>query len=386
MTGKMTPILCAGVLVLALIGQTPGTALAQDGSYIIQITQVDTSDFPQVSIWVQVTDANGNPVRLLPDAAFTLLEGGRAVDIGDVYQAGEQGSVATVLTIDRSGSMHDLDKIGAARVAAKTFVDLMRPEDAAGVVVFNTQVEVLQPLTSDKTALRDAIDSIEAFDDTAMYDALATSIDALGSVEGRRVVIVLSDGLDNSSRQTSGTILESIQGAELSIYAIGLGDPSAGPGSTSGIDEQALRAIADKSNGAYAYAPGPDDLTALYEQISYRLQNEYRLTYTSPNALRDGFERGLEVRVSESSSAQTAYNPGGVIPETAQTLSWPVFGGLLLGLGVLLAVPMLVLRKGTAGQSKPKSKGRVKLTGGSTAGKKGTPSQRAGPRPRIRGK
>lgn len=394
MSGKLMTALRAGLLGLALLSLTAGVALAQDEqTYTVKITQVDTSRFPEISVWVQVTDAAGNPVSILPDTDFTLLEAGRPVEIKEVFQAGEQGAVSTVLAIDRSGSMFDLGKIDAAKAAAKTFVELMRPEDTAGVIAFNTQVDVVQPLTSDKAALNNAIDSIRAFDDTAMYDALAMSIQTLGEVQGRRVVIVLSDGLDNRSRETADTILGSIQGAELSIYAIGLGDPSAGTGSTSGIDEGALRAIAEKTNGAYAYAPGPEDLTTLYQQISYRLQNEYRLTYVSPNTLRDGFERGLEVRVSESVSAQTGYNPGGVIPETARTLSWPVFGGIVLGLVVLLILPMLFGRLGGgAGGSKPAKKkaSRVKLTGDTTAAGQPpatSPKPTTGkPRTRIRGK
>lgn len=370
MSGRIMTIIRASLLGLVLLSLTAGVALAQDEqTYTVKITQVDTSRFPEITVWVQVTDAAGNPVSTLPDSDFTLLESGQPAQIKEVFQAGEQGAVSTVLAIDRSGSMLDLGKIDAAKAAAKTFVDLMRAEDTAAIVAFNTQVDVIQPLTSDKAALSSAIDSIEAFNDTAMYDALATSIATLGQVQGRRVVIVLSDGLDNSSRETADTILGSIQGAELSIYAIGLGDPSAGTGSTSGIDEAALRAIAEKTNGTYAYAPGPDDLTALYQQISLRLQNEYRLTYTSPNTLRDGFERGLEVRVSESAGAQTGYNPGGVIPETARVLPWPVFGGILLGLVVLLIVPMLFGGLRGAGGPKPAKKkaSRVKLTGDTTA-------------------
>jgi Ca-activated chloride channel family protein len=391
MPGKIAAFIRAGLLGLALLGSTVGIALAQgEQTYTVQITQVDTSHFPEVSVWVQVTDANGDPVSLLPDTAFTLLEAGQPVTINAIYQAGEQGPVTTILAIDHSGSMNDLGKLDAAKTAAKTFVAQMRSEDAAGVIAFNTQVDVVQPITSDKAAIDSAIDSIKAFNDTSMYDALAKSINTLGGVTGRRVVILLSDGLDNRSQETADSILESIQGAELSIYTIGLGDPSAGTGSTSGIDEDALRAIAEKSRGTYSYAPGPEDLVALYQQISVRLQNEYQIAYTSPNALRDGFERGLEVRVAESSSAQANYNPGGVIPETAKALSWPVFGGLLLGLVVLLAVPLLIRGIRSGGGPKPaksKGKSRVKLTGGSAqASKPGAKSQSSRPRTRIRGK
>lgn len=387
MSGKITTILRASLLALVLLGTAVGVASAQDEqTYTVKITQVDTSHFPEINVWVQVTNAAGNPVSILPDSAFTLLEAGQPVEIKEIYQAGEQGAVSTVLAIDRSGSMLDLGKIDAAKAAAKTFVDLMRPEDTSGVIAFNTQVDVLQPLTSDKTALHSAIDSIEAFNDTAMYDALAASISTLGQVQGRRVVIVLSDGLDNRSTETSDTILGSIEGAELSIYTIGLGDPSAGTGSTSGIDEEALRAIAEKTNGEYKYTPSPDELTALYQQISLRLQNEYRLTYTSPNTLRDGFERGLQVRVSESASAQTGYNPGGVIPETAKALSWPAFGLILLGLVVLLIVPMVIGRLGGACGSTPakKKRSRVKLTGDTTAAGKPPASPKPTGKPRTR--
>jgi len=393
MSGKLMTTIRAGLLGLALLSLTAGVALAQDEqptqTYTVQITQVDTSRFPEITVWVQVTDAAGNPVRMVPDSDFTLLEAGQPVEIKEVFQAGEQGAVSTVLVIDRSGSMIDLGKIDAAKAAAKTFVELMRPEDTAAVIAFNTQVDVVQPFTSDKAALSSAIDSIDAGNDTAMYDALATSIQTLGQVQGRRVVIVLSDGLDNRSQETADTILGSIEGAELSIYAIGLGDPAAGITSTSGINEDALRAMAEKTNGKYEYTPSPEKLTELYQQISLQLQNEYRLTYVSPNALRDGFERGLEVRVSESVSAPTGYNPGGVIPETARVLSWPVFGGLLLGLVVLLVLPMLFGRLGGTGGPKPakKKSSRVKLTGDTTtAGKPpaGNPKPAAGkPRTRI---
>jgi Ca-activated chloride channel family protein len=359
--------------------------------YNVQVVQTDTSNFPNIDVWVSVTDEAGNPVGTLPEEAFTLIENGQSVDVQQVYQAGDQGPVSTVLAIDRSGSMLDYGKLDAAKAAATAFVDRMRPQDATGLVVFNTQVETLQPLTTDKGALRDAINRLQAFNDTAMYDALAESVSMLSGVSGRRAIIVLSDGLDNMSQRTADDIIGSIAGAEVSVYAIGLGDPTAAPGSTSGIDEAALRAIAQQSRGEYMYQPEPEGLAALYEQLSYQLQNEYRLSYVSPNSLYDGVERGVEVRVAETGGAQTGYNPGGVIPETSQALGWPIFGGLLAGLVVLLIVPGLIRRArggGGGGGSRPRRRGRsrVKLStpGGSTPREKSV-SPDSG-RVRLRGK
>src|SRR5262245_27810144 len=83
--------------------QTPRT-------YDVHISQVDTSNYPEVNVYVSVVDANGNAVRTLDQNDFTLLESGQAVPIGEVFQAGEAGPVSAVLTIDRSGSMLDLRK------------------------------------------------------------------------------------------------------------------------------------------------------------------------------------------------------------------------------------------------------------------------------------
>jgi VWFA-related protein len=358
--------------------------------YNVQVVQTDTSNFPNIDVWVSVTDEAGNPVGTLPEEAFSLIESGQSVDIQQIYQAGDQGPVSTVLAIDRSGSMLDYGKLDAAKAAATAFVDRMRPQDSTGLVVFNTQVETLQPITSDKGALRDAINRLQAFNDTAMYDALAESVSMLSGVSGRRAIIILSDGLDNMSQQTADDIIGSIAQAEISVYAIGLGDPTAAPGSTSGIDEAALRAIAEQSRGEYMYQPEPEGLAALYEQLSYQLQNEYRLSYVSPNSLYDGVERGVEVRVAETGGAQTDYNPGGVIPETSQALAWPIFGGLLAGLIVLLIVPGLIRRAaggggGGGGQPRRRGKSRVKLTtpGAAPGGKTVTPDSG---RVRLRGK
>src|SRR5574341_372997 len=134
-----------------------------------------------------------------------------------------------------------------------------------------------------------------------------------------------------------------------------------------GIDESALRNIAEQTNGTYTYAPSPDQLAALYQGLSYQLQSEYRLTYVTSNTLRDGIARGLEVQVAAVGGVQAGYNPGGVIPETAQALGWPIFGGLLLGLIALLFLPGLLRGAGGAAKGLIPRRRRVKLTKGTTS-------------------
>src|SRR5690349_15800860 len=219
----------AALIALPILLTTAIPALAQDGSTdpnsgnTVKIVQIDTSHFPQITVWVSVTDAAGNPVGTVPADDFVLTENGQPVQITEVYQAGEQGPVSAVLTIDRSGSMLEGGKMDAAKAAANKFIDLMRPEDKTGVIVFNTEVQTVQPLTNDKDALHNAINGIQAFEDTAMYDGLMESAAMLRGVEGRRVIIMLSDGMDNSSQSASDDTHKTVVAAEASVYDIGAG-------------------------------------------------------------------------------------------------------------------------------------------------------------------
>jgi hypothetical protein len=190
-----------------------------------------------------------------------------------------------------------------------------------------------------------AIDGLKAFGDTTMYDALAAAAESLRDVPGRKAVIALTDGLDNRSTLTSGQVLEQIGPGGLSISVIGLGDPSQLGVTNSGLDEAALRALAEGAGGGYGYAADPETLASLYERYGRALQSEYAITYTSPTALRDGVKRTLTVTVGEASAAvQADYNPGGVLPEVSQPASWPLFGAALVGLLVLLLVPAVAGR------------------------------------------
>lgn len=311
----------------------------------------------------------------MPDD-FSLGEDDQSISLAHVSRAGEQGPVTAVLVIDKSGSMNHANKMKAAREAAIAFVELMRPEDATGVIAFNTQVTTVQPLTDDRESLSEAIRGIEAVDDTAMYDALHEASAMLEPVSGRKAIIVVTDGMSNSDQHTRQETLTLVSEQGISIYTIGLGDPSQGTGTYAGIDEPTLKAIAGESGGIYTFAPNPEDLRSLYELLSLRIQNEYKLTYRSPNRLRDGINRAVVVTVATSSGpteVTAIYNPGGVIPEVEPRSTWGLFGLIFAVLAFLLVLPgiigrvrVLVSGRGPVpGRSKKakSAKGRIRLTG-----------------------
>jgi VWFA-related protein len=316
------------------------------------ITQVDTSRFPEVTAYVSVTDANGEPVPVAPNQ-IKLLENGEEMNVDQVSATGDIGPLSTLLIIDTSGSMNHADKLKSAKAAATAYVNQARTSDQIGLVSFNTEVDYAQPLTTDRRKVLAAISALTAQGDTAMFDALGEGIAILESVSGRKAVIVMTDGLDNRSKLRPQQVLRLIGPQGLSISVIGLGDPSHSTGALTSLDEPALLAFSEEAGGAYGYANNADSLKALYEKYGRALQSEYIVTYTSPSQLRDGVNRALSASVADASGgvlgsneSPISYNPGGLIPEVTEPASWPLFLGLVIALVLLLFVPLffLVLR------------------------------------------
>jgi len=327
------------ILLLAFAPLHP--AVAQDETPQIRITQVDNSNFPQVTVYVSVTNAAGEPVGVNPDQ-IQLLENGVPVQPQQALGSGETGPLTTILVMDISGSMNNGGKLEAAKTAARAYVAQMRPDDRAGLITFNTQVTYAQPITSDHATLDLAIDNLEASDDTAMYDALAKAADVLQAESGRKAIIVLTDGLDNRSQVTAEDVISAVGPGGLSISTIGLGDP-AELGTNFGVDEAALNSLAERAGGVFGYAQDAASLQSLYETYGRVLQSEYTITYTSPSTLRDGVNRTLTVSLgtTDGVTANAQYNPGGVLPEVSGR-PWLLFGSVLGGLVLLVILPGII--------------------------------------------
>jgi len=356
-------------LLALLAAGLPATAFAQ-GDVQVRITQVDNSQFPNVTVYVSVTNSAGEPVGVDP-SSIQISENGQAMQPVDIRGGGEGGAepLTTMLVIDISGSMDKNNKLDAAREAAKTYVTQMRAGDQAGLMTFDTQTYYVQPITTDTQALIGAIDGLRTGGDTAMFDALVEAEKNLEGVSGRKAIILLADGLDNHSQNTVDGVIEQIGPSGLTISTIGFGD--ANTAAQSGLDEPALRSLAEKSGGLYSFASDPDSLRALYEQFGRSLQSEYAITYVSPSTLRDGVNRNLNVTISSAGvSTETNYNPGGVLPEVTGR-SWTLFAMILGGLLLLLLVPFVVSRSaGLFSGAGFKRKGRIKLAQSAPAGKK----------------
>ncbi len=368
----MKKILCVSLIALSAFSLLVGLAFspAAQENLQVRITQVDTSQFPSVTFYVSVTDAEGQPYEVDP-GRLIIMENGQVIPLDQIEGAGDVGPLTTMLVVDVSDSMNAAGKLESSKAAAHQFIDRMRDTDQTGIVAFNTRVETVQEITSDKEALHAAIDGLSAENETAMYDALNVAIGQVEGVEGRKAIVLLSDGLDNASSAGEGNVIDNIGPAGFSISTIGLGEPAQVLDEMSGIDEEGLQSLADQAGGVYGYANDEESLTNLFETYSISMQSEYALTYTSPSQLRDGVNRALSVSLAPVGGGApvegepSRYNPGGLVPEVAQPASWVLFAAIVAGLALLVAVPLLLnnFRSASANGSsnaKPSSGSRIK--------------------------
>src|SRR5215213_5980214 len=129
----------------------PAARIAAPRPSPARVTQIDTAQYPDVTLYVGVTGADGKPVGGLAAKDFAVTEDGQPVTIADF--AGGAGPISTVLVIDRSSSMEENDKIAGAQDAARAFVEQMRPGDQTELISFNQTASVDERFTGSQDEL-----------------------------------------------------------------------------------------------------------------------------------------------------------------------------------------------------------------------------------------
>jgi Ca-activated chloride channel homolog len=232
--------------------------------------------------------------------------------------------VSMGLVIDNSGSMRD--KRPKVNEAALTLVQSSNPQDEAFVVNFNDDfyLDLDKDFTSSIPELKEALERIDARGSTALYDAIIGSLDHLkkGSKE-KKVLLIVTDGEDNTSRSTLEKCVREIQKTDTVVYAIGLlSEESKKSAKTA---KRALTAITQASGGVAYFPENVEDVHAICEQVAHDIRHQYTLAYYPSNAARDGTFRTVHVDVIPPRghgklTARTRngyYAPGGGTPQTA---------------------------------------------------------------------
>jgi Ca-activated chloride channel family protein len=210
----------------------------------------------------------------------------------------EDVAVSMGLVIDNSGSMRD--KVAQVRTAALTFVKVSNPQDESFVVNFNDDfyLDTVHDFTSDLSELQDALDRIDSRGSTGLYDALIGSLDHLKKAhKDKKVLLVISDGLDNASRRSLADAVREAQRSDAVIYAIGIFSDEDLKENRSQM-RKARSALVDltTATGGLAFFPDTADETeALCTQIAHDIRNQYTLGYSPTNTSQDAKFRSVLV-------------------------------------------------------------------------------------------
>jgi Ca-activated chloride channel family protein len=208
----------------------------------------------------------------------------------------EDVPVSMGLVIDNSGSMRD--KRPRVNEAALTFVQASNPQDEAFVVNFNDDfyLDLDKDFTSSIPELKEALERIDSRGSTALYDAIIGSMDHLKKAsKDKRVLLVVTDGEDNTSHNSLERTIREIQKTDTVIYTIGLLSQETKRSAKKA--KKALEDIAKASGGAYYFPENVEDVHNICQQVAHDIRNQYILAYYPTNNKRDGTFRAVNVEV-----------------------------------------------------------------------------------------
>jgi VWFA-related protein len=245
-----------------------------------------------VVLHVSVTDEDGQFVPGLKAENFRVFEDNSEQKISVLRQ--EDVPVSMGLLIDNSGSMWDKrEKVNAA---ALTFVKTSNPEDEVFVAHFNEKYFFDRDFTNSVGELKKALEQADPDGSTALYDATAFSLDRLKSgYLDKKVLLIVSDGEDNSSHRSLDAALQEAQKSNALIYAVGLLREEK-PESAE-RDRQALLALTRATGGAALFPENLEDVESTCTQIAKDIRHQYTLAYYPTNSRKDGSFRSLRVQI-----------------------------------------------------------------------------------------
>jgi Ca-activated chloride channel family protein len=277
-----------------LLGYQAATIFAQQEDDEDEVVRVNTELllFP-----IRIRDKKGKPVTGLTEADVALKDQDQVVR--SLYFSPGADRVALLFALDQSGSLRDI--ISQQQDAALSLFSRFSDRSSIAVLRFSNAPLLIQPFTKDVEAARSAFRFRAGRDQrTAIFDAAAKSLEAFDDLplvrSERRIVVLISDGLDNSSRTSADSVIDAALKARVSFYMIHLPlfEPRDGRLEVR-RPSKGFRDLAEKTGGKYfllgdgkpALAPGQQDLTPIFQAIEDDLKSQYLLGFYIAESARD---------------------------------------------------------------------------------------------------
>jgi Ca-activated chloride channel homolog len=278
----LAALAAATMLGVGLPAQSPQTPAFKSGTQL-------------VSVFATVQDSQGRLVADLVQDDFQIFDNDRPQEI--LIFENQPQPITVVVMLDTSGSM--TANIALLRAAAEQFLIRLLPADRARVGAFNDKIEFGSDFSDDRDDLIASLRDLDYGNGTRLWDAIAASFDELRTVEGRRVVLVFTDGDDTSSRAGLGDIVDRARAEDLMVYAIGLESSFFdGERMVRSRPDGGLRRVAEETGGGYFELKKTADLAPTFTRVAQELHSQYLLGF-QPAAL-DGKVHRLALRLKQA--------------------------------------------------------------------------------------
>lgn len=250
-----------------------------------------------VNLDVTVTHRDGRPVTGLGREQFEVYEDGVKQNIA--YFSDEDAPLSIGIIFDLSGSMRG--KMERALEALKTLIQTSHRDDDYFFLGFNDRVKLLAEF-SDGDALLDQVGTPQPEGNTALYDAVILGLEKVRQGRHRkRALVIISDGLDNTSRYGFGEVRQRLKEGDVQIYAIGIFGLGGGCGRFCRQEgEMTLQKMARVTGGECFAASSLAELEEAVSRIAVELRRQYSLGYIPSDARHDGRWRRIKVSVQPS--------------------------------------------------------------------------------------
>lgn len=265
--------------------------IASDSSLNVQIQQVDVSQYPNVKLYVQMEDEQGEvPEDLLSNFFYVKREDANASyvrqKIAQVTQLNETEALKVNMVADVSGSM-DGYPLDEAKELMNGFIDSVQFDigDQMELISFSTGVYLEQEFTDDPSLLKSCVDNLYTSDMTSLYDALYTAVNRTASQNGAKCVIAFTDGDDNYSNCTSDQVVNIAKRYSIPIFIIGVGD----------VSEYYLRDITSQTGGGYYAIDDIASIKDVYDEIYKQEKELYMISYEDETGAKFSDKAKLKV-------------------------------------------------------------------------------------------
>jgi Ca-activated chloride channel homolog len=257
-----------------------------------------------VNVFTTVTDSRGAPVANLTKDDFRVLEDGIPQTI-KVFEKESAMPLSIALAIDTSESTRR--DIALEVASAKKFVhSILRPADHLAIFQITEDIDQLTRFSSNPREIERGIEHLQGGAGTSLYDGIFLACDALLDREGRKVLVLITDGGDTTSRTDYNNALRRAQQAEAIVYSVIIVPVEADAGRNLG-GEHALIQISKDTGGKYYYAVGGEQLDDAFRKISDELRTQYLLAFYPSRQVADSPFRRIQVELSKKDADGKAY-------------------------------------------------------------------------------